>query len=71
MKFEKSTVLNNANIKVVSGELVGVAGIARSDKSILLQVILKEVEPSKVRKRNSAKKRIGRDHPSSDLETKH
>jgi ABC-type polar amino acid transport system ATPase subunit len=63
MKFEKSTVLNNVNIKVVPGELVGVARVARSDKSTLL---LKEVEPSKVRKRNSAKKRIGRDHPSSE-----
>jgi ABC-type polar amino acid transport system ATPase subunit len=41
MKFEKSTVLNNVNIKVVSGELVGVVGVARSDKSTLL---LKEVE---------------------------
>jgi ABC-type transporter Mla maintaining outer membrane lipid asymmetry ATPase subunit MlaF len=59
MKFEKSTVLNNVNIKVVSGELVGVVGVARSDKSTLLQGILKEVEPS-------AKKRIGRDHPSSE-----
>jgi ABC-type polysaccharide/polyol phosphate transport system ATPase subunit len=66
MKLEKSTVLNNVNIKVLFGELVGVVGVARSDKSTLLQVILKEVEPSKMRKRNSAKKRIGRDHPSSE-----
>jgi ABC-type polar amino acid transport system ATPase subunit len=36
MKFEKSTVFNNVNIKVVSGELVGTAGVARSGKSTLL-----------------------------------
>jgi ABC-type multidrug transport system ATPase subunit len=51
MKFEKSTVLNNVNIKVLSGELVCTTGAARSGKSSLFQVIIKEVEPTKVRKK--------------------
>jgi ABC-type multidrug transport system ATPase subunit len=66
MKFEKSTVLNNVNIKVLSGELVGTTGAAGSGKSSLFQVIIKEVEPTKMRKKNSARKRIPRDHPSSE-----
>jgi ATP-binding cassette subfamily C (CFTR/MRP) protein 4 len=47
VKFEKSTVLNNVSIEVLSGELVGIAGPSGSGKSTLLQVILKEVGPTK------------------------
>jgi ABC-type multidrug transport system ATPase subunit len=75
MKFEKSTVFNNVNIKVLSGELVGTTGAAGSGKSSLFQVIIKEVEPTKVRKKIARERGFQETIPLQstvpDLVTKH
>jgi ATP-binding cassette subfamily C (CFTR/MRP) protein 4 len=46
VKLGKNIILNDVSLTVFPGELTGIAGGAGSGKSALLQVILKEIEPT-------------------------